>query len=134
MRMTITILAIATTLLAAGTVTELAAQTPSESAPDTVVMGGPPVGTVSFSHAEHQTMTECVACHHESRPEKPLTDPYQACDACHQTSPSPPVTTSLRDAFHDMRAQKGLCIDCHKEAGPDANAPIRCNTCHIKER
>ena len=129
---TLQIISTTAALLMAGSFSALQAQ--QAPAPDTVVMEGSPVGTVTFSHAEHQTMTDCVACHHESRPEKPATDQFQPCDDCHTKSPSPPMTTSLRDAFHDVRAQAGVCIDCHKnEEQPDAaQAPVRCNACHVK--
>ena len=115
---------------------EAAGQEAAPAAPDTITMGGPPIGVVTFTHAKHQDMLECVACHHESKPAMPATAPYQPCDVCHTKSPEPPVTTSLRDAFHDKRGQAGLCIDCHKQeaetASDPAAIPVRCNTCHIR--
>lgn len=123
-------------LLLSGGTNQLTAQDAEAAAPDTVVMEGSPVGTVTFSHAEHQTMIDCVACHHESKPEMKLQSRYQPCGECHLDEPQAPMETSRRDAFHDRRGQTGICIDCHKEesASGETDAPIKCNACHIRER
>lgn len=122
----------ATTLTLALAVSDAAAQ---ENAPDTVVLTGSRLGQVSFSHVGHADLTECVTCHHESRPEKPSASTTQPCTACHTSSPAPPMTTSIADAYHDRRATAGLCIDCHKEEAETAAEPppLRCNECHVKK-
>ena len=112
--------------------TSLAAQTPEAAAPDTVVMDGAALGVVTFSHVEHAGMAECTVCHHESRPEMPGSDPYQPCDECHAKKPQPPMSTSLLEAFHDRRAQSGVCIDCHLETENEEAAPVRCPACHVR--
>ena len=121
-------------LLLAGAPDGLAAQ--EVAPPDTVVLSGAPLGDVTFSHAAHATMTECVACHHESRPEMPLESEYQPCSACHTKSPTPPMTTSIRDAYHDARAQSGICVDCHTEetTSSEATVPVRCTECHVRKK
>lgn len=129
---TLRLLIVPVALLVVGSVSGLAAQE-DVARPDTVSMDGGRLGQVTFSHAAHETMTDCVACHHESRPEKPATERYQPCDACHVSQPVAPMTTSIRDAFHDVRAQSGVCIDCHKsDADTGAAAPVRCNECHVR--
>jgi hypothetical protein len=119
-------------MVIAGSFGPLAAQ---ENAPDTVVMtGASPLGGVSFSHATHQEMAECTACHHESRPEMPLTSEHQSCSACHTTTPAAPVKTSIRDAFHDARAQAGTCVDCHvTESEAGKVVPLKCGECHRRD-
>lgn len=104
--------------------------------PDTVVLTGAPLGDVTFVHTTHQTVTQCVTCHHESKPEKPASSPYQPCTACHTASPEAPMTTSIRDAFHDARAQSGLCIACHIEKNDQEGkaAPVRCPECHVRKK
>lgn len=123
-------------LMLSGGFCDLAAQNGEAAAPDTVVMEGSPVGTVTFSHAEHQAMADCVACHHESKSEKPLETRYQQCGECHVDEPQPPMETSRRDAFHDRRGQTGLCITCHKEESDsgDPEPPVQCNACHVRNR
>jgi hypothetical protein len=103
--------------------------------PDTVVLTGAPLGPVTFVHVTHQTTTQCVTCHHASRPEKPASSPFQPCTACHTATPEAPMTTSLQAAFHDARGQSGLCIACHieqKEAGKAA--PVQCPQCHVRPK
>jgi hypothetical protein len=105
----------------------------AQEAPDTVVLTGSPLGGVKFGHASHQTMTECTACHHESRPEMPLGSEFQSCAACHTKTPTAPMTTSVRDAFHDATAKTGTCMDCHvAEAAAGKVVPLKCTECHKK--
>jgi hypothetical protein len=110
---------------------QVAAQ--EETGPDTVVYT-PRRGTVTFTHGKHAAAGECVACHHESKPEAPLASPQQKCGACHTTPATAPVTTSGRAAFHDTANRKGLCFDCHtKEAAAGKTAPTECDACHKRE-
>ena len=121
-------------ILVAGSFTSLAAQ--DVTPPDTVVLTGAPLGSVTFLHGTHD-QSECTSCHHESRPEKPATESFQPCSACHTQPATAPMTTSLRDAFHDARAQAGLCVDCHTqaaEASGSAGPPVRCTTCHVRSQ
>jgi hypothetical protein len=124
--------AVGTAMVAAGSFGTLAAQ---ENAPDTVVMtGASPLGGVKFSHAAHQERAECTACHHESRPEMPLTSEHQPCSACHTNPPTAPMTTSIRDAFHDARAQSGTCVNCHRtESEAGTVVPLKCAECHKRD-
>ena len=102
-----------------------------ENAPDRVVLPGGPLGPVSFSHLSHQVMTDCTACHHASRPEMPLSSPYQPCADCHTATPTAPMLTRIRDAFHDAPAQSGTCVDCHAtEAAAGKSVPLKCAECH----
>jgi hypothetical protein len=111
---------------------QLVAQVAEAASPDTVVFAAPR-GNVVFTHNKHATMADCVSCHHESRPEKPLESPYQKCIACHTTPPTEPVTTSRRNAFHDVVKKEGMCYDCHKaEAAKGTVLPslLLCADCH----
>lgn len=112
----------------------LAAQTTAEPAgPDTVVYT-PERGKVTFTHAAHAKASECKSCHHESRPEKPLTEARQKCGACHTEPATDPMKTGLRAAFHNTVERSGTCFDCHKkqlEAGK--TVPSACRDCHKRE-
>lgn len=100
------------------------------SGPDTVRYT-PSRGTVTFTHAKHAKSVECTACHHESRSERPYTKPRQACGDCHLGEPVPPITTSLKAAFHNTAERTGVCYDCHKkEAAAGKDTPTACNDCH----
>jgi len=115
----------------AGAFNGVAAQ---ESGPDIIVLTGSSLGGVKFTHGAHQAMTDCASCHHESRPEKPLESEFQPCTACHTKPATPPMTTSIRDAFHNPTAKAGSCVDCHvKEAAAGKAAPTKCTGCHKKE-
>ena len=104
--------------------------TTQPTGPDTVRYT-PSRGTVTFTHAKHGKASECANCHHESRPEKPYTKPKEACGNCHVAEPVAPVTTSLRNAFHNTSERTGLCFDCHKkEVAAGKEAPTACNDCH----
>ncbi len=84
---------------------------------DVLTMTGAKLGGIKLTHKEHVQHAggNCDVCHHESRPEKHETKAYQACRDCH-TRPLPAgVKTSRQAAFHASNAQKGICIDCHKE-------------------
>jgi len=109
----------------------LAAQEQEPTGPDTVVYT-PRRGTVTFTHAKHAGLAECASCHHESKPEKPYTaSSREKCSACHATPPVEPVTTSLRNAFHNTGQDTGVCLDCHKkEAAAGKAVPAVCNDCH----
>jgi hypothetical protein len=107
-----------------------AQQTAGPPGPDTVRYT-PARGAVTFTHAKHAKLSECSACHHESRPERPYTTPHQVCGACHLEQPTGPVKTSLHDAFHNTSAATGVCYDCHnKEAAAGKTVPTACNDCH----
>ena len=131
MRCALRFLLVAASISFVGALDSLAAQ---ENAPDSVVLTGSPLGGVRFSHVSHQDMTECTACHHESRPELTLSTPYQSCADCHTQAPTAPMTTSIRDAFHDAPARAGTCLDCHvSEAAAGKAAPLKCIECHKRE-
>jgi hypothetical protein len=103
----------------------------TQEAPDTIVMKGPTVGAVTFPHVKHVDFTDCLACHHESKPELPATNEHGRCSACHTDVVEAPLTTNRRDAFHDRRARDGLCVTCHvteREVGK--TTPARCSDCH----
>lgn len=113
----------------------LAAQVQSTepAGPDTVVFT-PSRGTVTFTHKKHAELSECVSCHHESRPEKPLASPRQKCSGCHTNPATEPMKTSLRAAFHDTVAKEGTCYSCHnKEAAAGKTVPQACADCHKRE-
>jgi len=103
---------------------------------DVLVMTGSKLGGIKLNHKEHirHAADNCEVCHHESRPEKHETKAYQACRDCH-TRPLPAgVKTSRQAAFHASNAQKGICIDCHKEQNAKGKkAPLKCVECHQKE-
>ena len=43
------------------------------------------------------------------------------------------MKTRLQAAFHDVKAQSGTCIDCHKkENAKGKKAPLKCQECHKK--
>lgn len=101
--------------------------------PDTVVFT-PERGKVVFAHRKHGEMAECTACHHESKPEKPLEGPRQKCSACHTAEPVAPMKTTLEFAIHDTDNETGTCFDCHnKEAEAGKEVPSRCRSCHQRE-
>ena len=116
----------------------LQAQTVKE--PDTVLMKRAPLGVVTFEHQlhAHDRKAACATCHHPARAGVPMKTPHQACSTCHTAKPVAPMKTSNRDAYHDALARKGVCIDCHLEANAKAAkkvvAPVRCATCHVKEK
>lgn len=108
--------------------------TAQENGPESILLTGASLGGVIFSHAAHQDMTDCTSCHHESRPEKPLESEHQPCTGCHTKPPTPPMTTSIRDAFHDATAKTGTCVDCHvTEGAAGKTVPMKCTECHKKE-
>jgi len=104
------------------------------AAPDTIVLKGPTKGAVTFTHKKHGEATECTTCHHESKPEKAKTSDYQKCTDCHTAPATAPMTTALRDAFHNGMAKQGTCADCHvKEAAAGKTVPTKCAECHVKQ-
>jgi hypothetical protein len=79
-------------------------------------------------------MTDCTACHHTSRPEKPLTSTYQSCAECHTKTAAAPMKTNIRDAYHDATAKTGICMACHiSEAAAGKVVPVKCTECHKKD-
>jgi hypothetical protein len=105
-------------------------------APGTVVMTGAPSGGVKFDHAKHvkDAGDKCQTCHHASKPEKPLKSEHQACRDCHAKTATPPMKTTIKTAFHDGMAKKGVCVDCHAaERAKGKKAPAKCPDCHKKE-
>ena len=108
-----------------------AQQTVADSSGPDTVRYTPSRGTVTFTHAKHAKSIECSACHHESRTERPYTKPRQACGDCHGPETTPPVTTTLKSAFHNTAERTGLCYDCHKkEVAAGKDTPTACNDCH----
>jgi hypothetical protein len=99
-----------------------------------IILKGAPMGSVKFDHIPHAKVAgKCEACHHASKPEKPLKSPQEACTDCHTHPATPPVTTSLQGAFHNPTATAGLCIDCHKKQNAAGKAaPVKCIECHQK--
>jgi hypothetical protein len=110
----------------------LAAQETAEpTGPDTVVYT-PRRGTVTFTHGKHAQLAECASCHHESKPAKPFAgSAREKCSACHTTPATEPVTTTLRNAFHNTTENTGMCLSCHvTEAAAGKTVPAVCNDCH----
>jgi hypothetical protein len=113
-----------------------AAESKTAVARDVVVLTGSPLGGVRFEHKLHaaRAASNCAACHHASRKEKPATAPQQACSDCHSKAAAPPMKTRYQAAFHNPTAQSGICIDCHKaESAKAKKAPLKCVECHKKE-
>jgi hypothetical protein len=112
----------------------VAAQAPKE--PDTVVLTGSPLGSVTFQHKIHtkERGAKCEACHHASKPEKALKAEHQKCGDCHTKVAVAPMKTKLQAAFHDPMAKKGTCVDCHLQAAAKGKtkAPAKCGDCHKK--
>jgi hypothetical protein len=106
-------------------------------APDTIILTGNPMGGVKLEHKLHSTEYgggDCETCHHESKPEKPLTHPQQKCSDCHTRTPEAPMTTKVQAAFHNPVAKEGICIDCHLEQNEAGMAaPTTCTGCHKRE-
>lgn len=125
----------ATLLIAPAFTSQLLAQeTPEPQGPDTVLYQ-PPRGDVTFTHAKHAKLTECVSCHHESKPEQPrkATNAKEKCSSCHTTPAAEPMKTTLRRAYHDTANKAGICYDCHnKEVAAGKPVPVACNDCHKK--
>ncbi|KAB2948825.1 MAG: cytochrome c3 family protein, partial [Thermoanaerobaculia bacterium] len=93
------------------------------------------LGPVSFDHGQHASgrKIDCATCHHPSRPEKPLAARQQACRECHAQPAVAPMKTSLREAFHDAKATRGICVDCHRDPkNGDLALPSKCADCHRK--
>jgi hypothetical protein len=101
--------------------------------PDRIVLPAK-LGAVTFDHLKHagQAGVGCATCHHPSQPQMPLAAENQACRDCHTTPASPPLKTSRQGAFHDAKAKTGTCIECHQRTGEPA--PLKCLTCHKKEK
>ncbi len=72
----------------------------------------PRMGTVTFNHIKHQSVTECSTCHH--------TESFEQCKSCHGVNENAPKS---KDAFHKQ------CKNCHKEM---KQGPTKCKQCHIK--
>ena len=112
----------------------LVAQAPKE--PTTVILKGSPLGGVKFEHTLHakDRNVKCTDCHHASKPEKANATANQKCIDCHTKTPTAPMKTATRGAFHDPMAKKGTCIDCHvAETAKGKKAPVKCADCHKKE-
>ncbi|HSM50570.1 MAG TPA: cytochrome c3 family protein [Thermoanaerobaculia bacterium] len=93
------------------------------------------LGDVTFDHRKHasELKIDCATCHHPSRAERPHAAQQQACRDCHTQPAAAPVTTSLRDAFHNATAKAGLCVDCHLDPKNQGRAtPAKCADCHRK--
>jgi cytochrome c553 len=102
--------------------------------PDTIILKGPTQGAVTFMHKKHGALTECVTCHHASKPEKAKTSDHQKCTECHTKPAAAPMKTALRDAFHNPMAKQGVCADCHSKAAAEGKTvPVKCADCHKKE-
>jgi hypothetical protein len=106
-----------------------------EAPPGVIRMPGSRLAGVTFPHADHEDRAECVACHHESLPEKPATSEFAPCISCHTDVAEEPMRTNRRDAFHNARATEGLCVDCHiRETEAGSSPPARCVDCHKEEQ
>jgi hypothetical protein len=112
-----------------------AASLPERRQPEGKIVLPAKTGAVTFDHKRHaEKAPDCATCHHESRPEKPLVAKQQACRECHTPQATPPMMTSLRNAFHDGKAAAGICVDCHrKAANTTPPAPAKCADCHKKD-
>jgi hypothetical protein len=102
---------------------------------DVAVLTRAKLGAVTLEHKLHAERdgNTCTSCHHPSKPEKPATTEQQACSDCHTRTATPPMKTRLPAAFHDVKAQSGTCIDCHrKENASGKKAPLKCQECHKK--
>lgn len=108
-------------------------QAAEPTGPDTVVFTAKR-GPVTFTHGKHAKAAECVACHHESKAEKPLESKYQKCSACHTETPAAPMKTDAKNAMHNTVAKEGVCYSCHtKEAAAGKTVPSKCTDCHKRE-
>jgi hypothetical protein len=114
-------------------VATLHAQAPK--APDSIVLTGAPLGSVTLTHKAHTGTygAKCDSCHHASKAAKPMKSAQQKCTDCHTKTAAAPMKTKLQAAFHDPMAKKGTCIDCHQEAiAKGKKAPAKCADCHKK--
>jgi nitrate/TMAO reductase-like tetraheme cytochrome c subunit len=104
----------------------------SAQSTDKIVLRGKNMAPVSFDHAAHMSLERgCIACHHESKNQKPSVNEFEKCGECHTQPATAPVTTNWTNAFHNVSATKGLCIDCHKdELKAGKQAPVQCKQCH----
>ena len=95
-------------------------------------------GPVTFPHAAHFAVTECVTCHHTNEgltAETAASTEVATCGSCHDAPEKEgvPDTASMsltKNAFHIS------CVGCHKEsAKADAalSLPTKCTECHVKE-
>lgn len=106
----------------------------TQEAPDTIHMPGSRRAGVTFVHIDHVDRTECVTCHHEPLPENPGATDQGPCSGCHADIAEEPMRTNRRDAFHNVRATAGICVDCHTtSAESGATVPVRCAECHKTE-
>ncbi|MGA2264734.1 MAG: cytochrome c3 family protein [Acidobacteriota bacterium] len=68
-----------------------------------------------------------------SKPGKAAKAAQEDCQDCHTKTVTAPMKTTVKLAFHDNVAKKGVCIDCHvKEAAAGKKAPVKCAECHKK--
>ena len=70
------------------------------------------MGAVTFNHAAHQELSDCVTCHH--------TGDYVQCKSCHGVDQN---TLKAKNAYHKQ------CKNCHKKM---KKGPTKCKECHIK--
>lgn len=105
-----------------------------EQGPDSVVLAHGSRGAVTFAHGKHAKATECVSCHHESKPEKALSKEHQSCADCHTTPATEPMKTTLRMAMHNTAEKTGTCMGCHTKAAAEGKTvPQSCSDCHVKK-
>lgn len=126
------VVAVALLLAAAGLVT---VDSFGQAKPkDTIILKGGPLGSVKFEHKLHSetyAANKCETCHHPAKPEKAAAAPQQACTSCHVTPQKAPMKTNKMAAYHNMAANTGTCIDCHKaENAKGKKAPAKCVDCH----
>lgn len=86
-----------------------------------------------FNHKKHQGAMECAECHHTKNADGtkgPYVEGQEAkCESCHNADMTNEKLNDFKNAAH------ANCKDCHKEKakGGNANAPTKCNGCHVTE-
>lgn len=89
--------------------------------------------SVTFSHLGHAMEYGCAACHHKWELESDSSP--AKCFDCHNNTEERTGKDSYFAAFHDRQAETS-CLGCHASVNLNdeaAEAPIRCNDCHIRD-
>jgi hypothetical protein len=91
----------------------------------------PKKGPVTFNHASHMDIS-CTHCHHTV----PNTFTFQSCmsEGCHDNVATRNDSNAVYKAFHTAQDQRS-CVACHRQLKKQgkADAPLACNSCHVKE-